>query len=68
MNAIDVLIAVARLSAEPGFTVEAAIDCQCSRHNASSVDRFVLEHLWTFSEYPHPRHIEAFKKMQINLM
>ena len=68
MNVIDALISVARLTAEPGFTAEAAIDCQCARRNASSVERYMLKHLLAFNEYPPEWKLNAFKRMQINLM
>lgn len=69
MNLIDALIFVSRITQGPGaYTVQDAIDCQCKRRNASSVDRFTLEHLWMFSEYPPEWKLNAFKRMQINLM
>ena len=69
MNMIDALIFVARITqGENAYTVKEAIDCQCKRRNASSVDRFILEHMWTRREYPPEWNLNVFKRDQINLM
>ena len=69
MNLIDALIFVARITqGANAYTVQDAIDCQCKRRNASSVDRFILEHMWGFSEYPPEWKLNEFKRNQINLM
>ena len=70
MNIIRALKFILRASADPtkGFTLKEAIELECRRRNASSVDVYILGYVLCRDEFPPESLVNAFKRNQINLM